>query len=170
AASDPKRAARARAFTNRQPRIAILRIPPPRRISESAMIGPEEALIYTMVAAAESDREVADAEIEIIGDVVNHLPIFAGVDRAAMTAMATRCSEMLAQAGGSDRVFAMIRQALPMSLRDTAYALACDVIAVDRRLNRSEMRVLEEIRAQLEVDPAMARAIEQVAEVRFKAA
>jgi hypothetical protein len=32
------------------------------------------------------------------------------------------------------------------------------------------MRVLEEIRAQLEVDPAMARAIEQVAQVRFKAA
>jgi hypothetical protein len=87
-----------------------------------------------------------------------------------MTAMATRCSEMLAQAGGSDHVFGLIRQALPMPLRETAYALACDVIAVDSRLNRAEMRVLEEIRAQLEVDPAMARAIEQVAQVRFKAA
>jgi uncharacterized membrane protein YebE (DUF533 family) len=133
------------------------------------MISPQEALIYTMVAAAESDREIADTEIEIIGDLVNHLPIF-GVGRAAMTAMATRCSEMLAQAGGSDQVFGLIRQALPMPLRETAYALACDVIAVDSRLNRAEMRVLEEIRAQLEVDPAMARAIEQVAQVRFKAA
>jgi uncharacterized membrane protein YebE (DUF533 family) len=134
------------------------------------MISPQEALIYTMVAAAESDREIADAEIEIIGDLVNHLPIFGGVDRAAMAAMATRCSEMLAQAGGGDQVFGLIRQALPMPLRETAYALACDVIAVDSRLNRAEMRVLEEIRAQLEVDPAMARAIEQVAQVRFKAA
>jgi uncharacterized membrane protein YebE (DUF533 family) len=134
------------------------------------MISPQEALIYTMVAAAESDREIADTEIEIIGDLVNHLPIFSGVDRAAMTAMATRCSEMLAQAGGSDQVFGLIRQALPMPLRETAYALACDVIAVDSRLNRAEMRVLEEIRAQLEVDPAMARAIEHVAQVRFKAA
>jgi uncharacterized membrane protein YebE (DUF533 family) len=134
------------------------------------MISPQEALIYTMVAAAESDREIADAEIEIIGDLTNHLPIFGGVGRAAMTAMATRCSEMLAQASGSDQVFGLIRQALPMPLRETAYALACDVIAVDSRLNRSEMRVLEEIRAQLEVDPAMARAIEQVAQVRFKAA
>jgi uncharacterized membrane protein YebE (DUF533 family) len=134
------------------------------------MISPQEALIYTMVAAAESDREVADAEIEIIGDLVNHLPIFGGLDRAAMTAMATRCSEMLARAGGTDEVFGLIRQALPMPLRETAYALACDVIAVDSRLNRAEMRVLEEIRARLEVDRAMARAIEQVAEVRFKAA
>ena len=134
------------------------------------MISPQEALIYTMVAAAESDREVADAEIEIIGDLVNHLPIFSGVDRAAMTAMATRCSEMLARPGGSDQVFGLIRQALPMPLRETAYALACDVIAVDSRLNRAEMRVLEEIRGRLEVDRAMARAIEQAAEVRFKAA
>ena len=134
------------------------------------MISPQEALIYTMVAAAESDREIADAEINIIGDLVNHLPIFSGVDRAGMTEMATRCSEMLVQAGGSDRVFGLIRQALSMPLRETAYALACDVVAVDSRLNRAEMRVLEEIRAQLDVDPAMAHAIEQVAQVRFKAA
>jgi hypothetical protein len=87
-----------------------------------------------------------------------------------MTAMATRGFEMLAQAGGSERVFGLIRQALPMPLRATAHALACDVIAVDSRLNRAEMRVLEAIRVQLEVDPAMARAIEQVAQVRFKAA
>jgi uncharacterized membrane protein YebE (DUF533 family) len=134
------------------------------------MISPQEALIYTMVAVAEADREIADPEIEIIGDLVNHLPIFGGVDRAAMTAMATRCSEMLARGGGSEQVFALIRQALPMPLRETAYALACDVIAVDRRLNRAEMGALEQIRAQLDVDPAMARAIEQVAQVRFKAA
>ena len=134
------------------------------------MISPQEALVYTMVAVAESDREIADAEIDIIGDLVHHLPIFKGVDRAAMTEMATRCSEMLGQARGSDKVFGLIRQALSMSLRETAYALACDVVAVDSRLNRAEMRVLDEIRMQLEVDPAMARAIEKVAQVRFKAA
>ena len=134
------------------------------------MISPQEALVYAMVAAAESDREIADAEIDVIGDLVNHLPIFTGIDRAAMTEMASRCSEMLAQASGSDQVFGLIRQALPMPLRETAYALACDVVAVDRRLNRAEMRILEDIRVQLEVDPAMARAIEQVAAVRFNAA
>jgi uncharacterized membrane protein YebE (DUF533 family) len=137
---------------------------------EVAMISPQEALIYTMVAAAEADREIADAEIDLIGDLGNHLPIFKGVGRAAMTEMATRCSEMLTQPGGSDKVFTLIRNALPMPLRDTAYALACDVIAVDSRLNRAEMRILESIRTQLEVDPAMARAIERIAEVRFKAA
>lgn len=134
------------------------------------MITPQEALVYTMVVAAESDHEIAEAEINIIGDLVNHLPIFRNVDRAAMTEMASRCSEMLAQTGGLDKAFALIRHALSMPLRETAYACACDVIAVDSRLNQAEMRTLEEIRNQLEVDPMMARSIEQVAEVRFKAA
>ncbi|MDH3772358.1 MAG: hypothetical protein OET79_15405, partial [Nitrospirota bacterium] len=47
---------------------------------ESEMISPQAALVYTMVVAAESDREVVDAEIHIIGDLVNHLPIFKTMD------------------------------------------------------------------------------------------
>jgi uncharacterized membrane protein YebE (DUF533 family) len=134
------------------------------------MLSPQEALVYTMVVAAESDHEIADAEIKIIGDLVNHLPIFRGLDRAAMTRVATACSKLLGQSGGADKVFELIRQALTPPLRDTAYALACDVIAVDSRLNRNEMRILEQVRIELEVDPVMARAIEQIAEVRFQAA
>jgi uncharacterized membrane protein YebE (DUF533 family) len=137
---------------------------------ETSMLSAQEALVYTMVAAAESDREIDDAEIRIIGDLVNHLPIFRGVDRATATRMATACSKLLAAAGGRDRVFGLIREALSPELRDTAYAIACDVIAADSRLNRHELQILEQMRAQLEVEPAMARAIEQVAKVRFQAA
>ena len=134
------------------------------------MLSPQEALVYTMVAAAEADHEIVDAEIDLIGDLGNHLPIFRSMDRAALTRTATACSEMLQRPGGREQVFRLIREALPRPLRDTAYALACDAIAVDSRLQRSEMHTLEWLRAELEVDAAMARAIEQVAEVRFQAA
>jgi uncharacterized membrane protein YebE (DUF533 family) len=134
------------------------------------MLSPQEALVYTMVAAAEADHEIVDAEIDLIGDLGNHLPIFRSMDRAALTRSAAACSEMLNRPGGREQVFSLIREALPRPLRDTAYALACDVIAVDSRLQRSEMHTLEWLRGELEVDAAMARAIEQVAEVRFQAA
>ncbi len=134
------------------------------------MLSPQEALVYTMVAAAEADHEIADPEIDLIGDLGNHLPIFRTVDRARLTEIATACSEALAQPGGREQVFRQIRAALPRQLRDTAYALACDVIAIDSRLQRNEMETLERIRAELEVDPAMARSIERVAEIRFQAA
>lgn len=134
------------------------------------MLTPREALVYAMVIAAEADHEIADAEIDIIGDLVNHLPAFAGLDRATMTEMATSCSERIAREGGVDRLFTEIREALSPTLRETAYALVCDVIAVDRRLNRDEMRILERIRAELEIDPVVARSVERVAELRFQAA
>ena len=134
------------------------------------MLTPQEALVYTMVLAAEADHEIAEAEINVIGDLGNHLPIFRTVGRAKMTAMARACSELLAKPGGRAKVFAMIRETLAPQLRDTAYALACDVIAVDSRLRRDELDAREESRAELEVDPVMARAIEQVAKVRFQAA
>ena len=135
------------------------------------MLSPQEALVYTMVVAAEADHEIAEAEINVIGDLCNHLPVFQAVGRAKMTAMAMACSELLTKAGGRAKVFAMIRKALPSQLRDTAYALACDVIAVDSRLRRDELQTLwKKIRAELDVDPVMARAIEQVAKVRFQAA
>jgi hypothetical protein len=65
------------------------------------MISPQQALVYTMVAAAEADREIADAEIDGDRRPVNHLPIFKGVDRAAMNEMATRCWRRRAGPSGS---------------------------------------------------------------------
>ncbi|HSA81679.1 MAG TPA: tellurite resistance TerB family protein [Geminicoccaceae bacterium] len=134
------------------------------------MLSPQEALIYTMVIAAEADHDIAEAEIRILGDLGNHLPIFRVIGRAKMTKMAMACSELLAEAGGREKVFGMIRGTLSPQLRATAYALACDVIAVDSRLQPNEMQALELIRAQLEVDPTIARAIERVAMIRFQAA
>jgi tellurite resistance protein len=84
--------------------------------------------------------------------------------------MAMACSELLAEADGRETVFGLVRAALSPQLRATAYALACDVIAVDGRLQPNEMQALEHIRAKLEVDPAVARAIERVAVIRFQAA
>jgi uncharacterized membrane protein YebE (DUF533 family) len=134
------------------------------------MLSPQEALVYTMVVAAEADHEIDDAEINLIGDLGNHLPAFREIGREALTEIAVACSEALAQPGGRQEVFGLIREALPRQLRGTAYALACDVVAVDRRLQRSEIHALEWLRRELEVEPALARTIEEVAEVRFKAA
>lgn len=134
------------------------------------MLSPQAALIYTMVVAAESDREIADEEINIIGDLVHHLPIFRGLNRRKVSELAAACSEQLARPGGADLVFGQIREALPGSLREAAYALSCDVIAVDCRLTRDEMEALDRIRTQLEVDPVTARTIERAARVRFQAA
>jgi uncharacterized tellurite resistance protein B-like protein len=134
------------------------------------MLSPQAALVYAMVVAAEADHEIAEPEIKLIGDLVNHLPIFRGLDRQRVTELATRCSEQLAGPGGDEAVLGAIRAALSAPLRALAYALVCDVIAVDSRLQRDEMQVLERLRMLLEVDPASARTVEHAARIRFQAA
>lgn len=130
------------------------------------MRSPEAALIYAMVVAAGSDREIAQDEIGIIGDLAEHLPIFCGIDRQQVRELAMRCSEQVARPGGIEQVYGQIRGALPGRLREAAYSLSCDVIAVCRP--QQDKQALERVRAQLEVDPATARTIERAAEVRCR--
>ena len=67
---------------------------------------------------------------------------------------------------GIDALFGLIRSVLPPHLNETAYALACDVAASDGRLGEIELRFLEEIRYELNIDRLSAAAIERGARAR----
>jgi hypothetical protein len=67
---------------------------------------------------------------------------------------------------GLDTLFAMVRDALPEKLHETAYALCCDVAAADVRLGQGELRLLEEVREELDIDRLHAAAIERGARAR----
>ena len=58
------------------------------------------------------------------------------------------------------------RDNLPERLFETAYALACDVAAADGTLAESELRLLEEMRYELNIDRLHAAAIERGARAR----
>lgn len=134
------------------------------------MLTPQAALIYTMVIVAEADAEISEGEITIIGDLVNHLPVFAATPRTEVAAMAAACSILIAAPGGVEDAFVMIRAALPPALREAAYALACDVVAVDRRLNRAEIHTLDRVRQGLGVPAPVADMLEGATRIRFQAA
>jgi tellurite resistance protein len=60
----------------------------------------------------------------------------------------------------------MVRDALPDRLWETAYALACDVAAADGSLGQEELRLLAEVRHELNIDRLHAAAIERGARAR----
>jgi tellurite resistance protein len=62
----------------------------------------------------------------------------------------------------------MIREALPSRLYDTAYAIACDVVAADGSASQEELRLLEMLRHQLEIDRLTAAAIERGSGARHR--
>ncbi len=126
----------------------------------------QDALVAIMVAVSVSDETIRTSELVAIERQVNHLPIFADYDMEAVREVAQTVYRLMAEDDGLDTLFAMVREALPERLWETAYALACDVSAADGALRQTELRLLEEIRHELKVDRLAAAAIERGARAR----
>jgi hypothetical protein len=74
--------------------------------------------------------------------------------------------DLFGEEDGLDALFGLIRNDLPERLYETAYALACDVAAADGQLKEAELRLLEEIRYEFNIDRLHAAAIERGARAR----
>lgn len=133
------------------------------------MIDHHAALVYTMVLVSAADGDMTDAELAEIGENVRHLPIFHGFDRQRITATAAACADLLSTGDGLDKAVALVRDALPARLRETAYALACDVAAADGKVTPEESRLLEILRHRLDIDRLAAAGIERGAQARHAA-
>jgi tellurite resistance protein len=130
----------------------------------------QDALIYLMVVAATSDARVSDRELETISSLVGRLPVFDGFNRDNLGQVAAEAIDLIKDSSNLDKVLEMIFGAIPERLRDTAYALAVEVAAVDLRLEQEELRLLEMIRDGLRLDNLVAAAIEASARARLRRA
>lgn len=135
-------------------------------MASNGTINHHTALIFVMVLVAGSDGGMPNSELRSIGEVVQYLPIFRDYDRDRLTKDAAACGRVLNEDDGLERVLDQIEAALPEVLRETAYALACDVAAADGRVTQEEARMLEIIRYRLQVGRLAAAAIERGARAR----
>lgn len=131
------------------------------------MIGEHAALIYTMVITSAADEDMTDAELQVMGDLVRHLPAFRDFDIQNLPKVAANCAELLANEDGLETVLGLIRESLPDTLTETAYALAIEVAAADLHAAQEELRILELLRYRLDIDRLAAAAIERAAKARF---
>ena len=129
-------------------------------------IDPHTALIFTMVLLSAAEGEMTDAELETIGRQVRYLPVFKGFDRDRLTAVGRQCAELLRDEEGLALAIDMIAEALSAPLRETAYALACDVAAADGTLAEEELNLLRVLRHELSIDRLVAAAIERATYAR----
>ena len=127
-------------------------------------------LIYTMVLVSAVEKRLQDAELQTIGDIVGHLPAFREFDRGSLPGLLNDCTELLGGENGLERTLDAIKAALPAKFRETAYAIACDVVAADGEATQEELQILELIRHRLNVERLVAAAIERGARARFQTA
>ncbi len=125
------------------------------------VLTPHSALVYLMVIVAAADSKMTDAEIGAMSHSVADLPVFRDYDRAKLLSAAQACTDILQDGDGLRTVLGLVRGALPASLRDTAYAIACLVAASDGKVGQEELRLLEMIRHELDIDRLTGAAIER---------
>ncbi|MFK7753993.1 MAG: tellurite resistance TerB family protein [Sedimentitalea sp.] len=126
----------------------------------------QDCLVALMIAISASDENIRTAELVKIQSAVNMLPVFAEYDIDRMNVVSQIVFDLFEQEDGLDALFGLIRDNLPERLFETAYALACDVAAADGALEETELRLLEEIRYELNIDRLHAAAIERGARAR----
>lgn len=129
-------------------------------------LSPQDALVAVMIAVSASDEQIRTPELVAIQRIVNHMPVFAGYDTDRIRVIAQTVFDLFEEEDGLAALFGLIRDALPERLHETAYALACDVATADGTLREVELRMLEEVREELQIDRLHAAAIEWGARIR----
>ena len=129
----------------------------------------QEALVCTMVLVAAADGAITDREIGVMSGVVQTLPAFQDFSSERLEVATDAAVDLLGEDDGLTHAGQMIRDALEPRLRETAYALACEVVAADRGgSSQPVLRMLELVMAELRLDPLVAAAIERTTRARHQ--
>lgn len=129
----------------------------------------QEALVYTMVLASAVDTDMKDVELRTMMLIVQTLPVFEGTSEDDLDRAVKSCMQLISTGEhGIEEAVAVIRASLPEGLRETAYAVALDVVAADGKAEQSELRLLEILRHRLGIDRLVAAGIERGARARWR--
>ena len=131
-------------------------------------ITPPEALVLTMVLVSAADGGITDREIGTMSGIVQTLPAFESFTTEQLADVTDRAVRLLREEDGLTYGANLMRAALNARLRETAYALACEVIAGDRGTKRQSFDMLDFVRAELELDPLISSAIERGVRARYQ--
>ena len=129
---------------------------------------PAQALIYAMFTTSAADNSMKDAELRRIGSVVRNLPAFRDYDENNLVEEAKSWGMIASGPDGLATVLAMIRDALPDNLRETAYILAAEIAASDLHSRPEERRFLELLAQHLGLDGLTVAALQRGAQARHQ--
>lgn len=127
-----------------------------------------EALVLTMVLVAAADGGMTDREIGVMSGQVQTLPAFRDFTTEQLRSATNAAVKLLDEDDGLQHAARLIRAALEPRLRETAYALACEVVAANHVTRQRTLEMLEFVRNELHLDPLVATAIERGVRARYQ--
>ena len=127
-----------------------------------------EALVLTMVLVSATDGGISDREIGIMSGLVQTLPAFQEFTGDQLADVTDRAASLLNDDDGLAHAARLMRSALTPKLRETAYALACEVVAGGTGARRQSLDMLDFVRGELGLDTLISAAIERGVRARYQ--
>ena len=128
----------------------------------------QDALVAAMVGVSAADENMTTNELLSISRMVDTLPVFVGYDSDRLRVIGQTVFDLFTEEDGLEALFGLVRDALPVTLYETAYALCCDVAAADGHAFQAELQFLLELRHELNIDRLHAAAIERGSAARHR--
>lgn len=128
---------------------------------------PEEAFAGILLAVAASDGHLSDQEAATFCGVAGRMRLYSAMPDEVFSAMMDRLTGVIKR----DSVGALLGRsvaALPAELRDTAFAIAVDLVLADGEVEDEEQAVIEALQEALEIPDELARNIVEVMIIRNK--
>lgn len=126
--------------------------------------GPE-AFAGILVAAMAADGYAADEEVRTLRDDLYRMQLFKGYDEEHLAKMLDKLLGILNQQG-DESLFLAAQAALPPELKDTAFAVAADMVLTDGTLADEEQVFLDRLRDALAVSAETAEMLVQAMAIK----
>ena len=121
----------------------------------------EEAFAAVLLVAMAADGHVSDEERREFGTIVNRVRLYRAVTGDQFAAMMDKLEGLLRREG-VEPLLNRAAQGLPEELRETAFALAADLMLADGSVEAEERGLLEAMQARFGLSDATALKIVEV--------
>lgn len=130
-----------------------------------APLNPAEAFASIALVAIAADGYLADQEGEDMSLLLSRMQLFSNYRGEALNRMLDTLLERLKQ-DGPGQLVATARLCLPPELRETAFAIATDLILSDRTVTQQEQAFLDDLYRILEIPEQLALQIVHVLTIK----
>ncbi|MEB3182716.1 MAG: tellurite resistance TerB family protein [Nostocaceae cyanobacterium] len=124
-------------------------------------LSPAEAFAAICLAATASDGYFSEEEARGISFILSRMQLFKSYPHDVINRMFDKLVGILKRQGVSN-LLNLAKQSLPYELRDTAFAVATDLVLADGVVTQEEQNLLNELYQALEVSPEVATQIVQI--------
>ncbi len=126
---------------------------------------PQEAYTAITILAIASDGYLANEELDAVTAHLSRMHLFHHFRPDTMQRMYTKLFDILRK-DGADVLLESAKETLPIELRESAFAMCCDLTLADGMMSQDEQRFLQQLHRVLDIADDTADRILSVMQIR----